>query len=129
MKVTIPNATTNKRPATHIPDTLSTPEATNPSPLHIMEINDHKTLLHKTIYHENQINIDHLTAKHLCQHIHSGFTPKHLTRVCPEDEDTPILGIPFEVTCQATWLSEDTIRSLTNGNPAIQNYKISKLYT
>jgi len=47
MKATIPNASTNKGPVTHIPDTLPTLDATNPAPLHIMEINDHKTLLHK----------------------------------------------------------------------------------
>jgi hypothetical protein len=94
-----------------------------------MEIHDHTTLLHKTIYHVNQIKTDHLTTKHPCQHIHSGFTPKHLALARPEDEDTPILAIPFEVTWQATLLSEDTIRSLPNGNPTIHNYKISKLLT
>jgi len=127
MKATTPNASANKRQATHIPDTLPTPDTTNPAPLHLMEVNDHKTLLHQTIYYTNQIKTDHLTAKHLCQHIHNGFTPKHLSRVCQEDEDTPILAIPFEVTWQATWLSEDTIRSLPNGNSAIQNYEGSKL--
>jgi hypothetical protein len=45
------NANPNKRPATHIPETLPTPDASSPAPLHIMEITDHKTLLHKTIYH------------------------------------------------------------------------------
>ena len=49
--------------------------------------------------------------------------------MCPEDEGTPILAIPFEVTWKATWLSEDTICSLSNGSPTIQNYKISKLPT
>jgi len=102
MKSTILNAPTNKRPATHIPDTLPTPDTANPAPLHIMEVKDHKTLLHKTIYYVNQVKKDDLTAKHLCQHIHNGFTPKHLSRVCPEDEDTSILAIPFEVTWQAT---------------------------
>jgi hypothetical protein len=129
MKATTPDASTNKGPFTCIPDTLPTPDLTNPAPLHIMEINDHKTLLHKTIYHVNQIKTDHLTTKHLCQHVHSGFTPKHLARVCPEDENTPIFAIPFEVIWQPTWLPEDTIRSLPNGNLAIHNYKISKLPT
>jgi len=55
MKATIPNATTNKRPATHIPDTLPPPGTTNPAPIHIMEVNDHETLLLITIYHVNQI--------------------------------------------------------------------------
>ena len=39
----------NKRPATHIPDTLPTPDTTNPAPLTITEITDHKTLLHNHI--------------------------------------------------------------------------------
>ncbi len=69
---------------------------------------------------------DHLTTKHLCHHIHSGITPKHLTRVHPEDEDTPILDIPFEVAWKATWLSEDIGRSLPNGNSTIPNYMMSK---
>jgi hypothetical protein len=54
MKPSIPTAYTNSGPATHISDALPTLDATNPAPLHIMEINDHRTLLHKTIYHVNQ---------------------------------------------------------------------------
>jgi hypothetical protein len=127
MKTFTSNATSNKRPAIHISDTLPNSEATNPASLHIMEIKDHKTLLHKTVYHVNQSKTNNLTAKHLCQHIHSGFTPEHLARIRPEDEGTPILAIPFEVTWKAVWLSEDIVRSLPNGNPAIHNYKMSKL--
>ena len=81
------------------------------------------------MYHVSHIKTDHLIAQHLCRHIHNGFTPNHLARVCPEDEETPILATPFEVTWQATWLSEDTIRSLPKGNTTIQTYKISKLPT
>jgi len=127
MKASAGNITSNKRPAAHIPDTLPTPDATNPAPLHIMEINDHNTLLHKTIYHVNNLKTYHLTTQHRCPHIHSGFTLEHLSRIHPEGEDTPILAIPFEVTGKATRLSEDTVRSLPNGNPEIHNYKISKL--
>jgi hypothetical protein len=75
-KATIVNATPSKRPATQIPDTLPTPDATNPTKLQTMEITDHKTLLYKTTYHVNQLKTDHLTSKHLCPHIHSGFTSK-----------------------------------------------------
>ena len=50
MNASAANANPNKRPAMHIPETLPTPDASNPAPLHIMEITDHKTLLHKTIY-------------------------------------------------------------------------------
>jgi hypothetical protein len=117
----------NKRPATHIPETLPTPDVSIPAPLHIMELKDHKTLLHNTIYHVTQLQSDHLTTKHLCQHIDNGFTPEHLARIHPEDEDTPILDIPFQATWKAAWISEDTVRSLPNGNLAIHNYKISKL--
>ena len=69
---------------------------------------------------------DQLSAKHRCHHIHSGLTPEHLTRVHPEDEDTPILDIPFGVRWQATWLSEDIARSLPNGNTTIHNNMSSK---
>jgi hypothetical protein len=127
MEAPAANVNPNKRPATPIHETLPTPDASNPAPLHIMEITDHKTLLHKTIYHVKQLKRDHLTAKKNCQHIHRGFTPEHIARIHPEDEDTPILDIPFEATWKAAWLSEDTARSLTNGNPAIHNYKNSKL--
>jgi hypothetical protein len=65
MKASTGNAISNKCPTTHIPDTLPTPDATNLAPLHIMEIDDHKTLLHKTIYHVNHLKTDNLTAKHL----------------------------------------------------------------
>ena len=41
------NANSNKRPATHIPDTLPTSDATSPAPLHIMEINYHKNFYTK----------------------------------------------------------------------------------
>jgi hypothetical protein len=61
-----------------------------------MEINDHKALLHKTIYHVTQLKTDHLTAKHLYQHIHSGFILEHFARIHPDDDDTPILDIPFK---------------------------------
>jgi hypothetical protein len=60
MKASVGNATSNKRPATHIPDTIPTPDITNPAPQDIMEMNDYKTLLHKTIYHVNQLKADHL---------------------------------------------------------------------
>ena len=109
----------NKRPATHIPDTLPTPDPTNTAPLTITEITDHKILLHKTIYQVDQLKTDHLTAKQLCQHVDSGFTPDHLTRIHPEDEDTPILDIPFQATWKATWVSEDIVKSLPNGTSAL----------
>jgi len=109
MNASTANANPNKRPATYIPEALPTPDAYIPAPLHIMEITDHKTLLHKTIYHVKQLKTDHLTTKHLCQHIDSGLTPEHLARIHPEDEDTPILGIPFQATWKAAWLSEDTV--------------------
>jgi len=120
-KASAVNAIPNKRPATHIPDTLPTPDVTNPATFDIVEINDHKTLLHQTIYHVSQLKTDHLTAKHPCDHIHGGLTPEHRNRINPEDEDTPILSIPFEVNG-----SEDIVRSLPNGSSALQNYRISK---
>ena len=95
MNASTANITPNKRLATHMPETLPTPDASNPAPIYIMEITDHKTLLHKALYHVKQLKTDHLTAKHLCHHINNGLTPEHLARIHPEDEDTPILDIPF----------------------------------
>ena len=43
-----------------------------------------------------------------------------------EDEDTYILAIPFEFTWQATWLLEDIVKSLPNGNSEIYKYMLSK---
>ena len=57
---------------------------------------------------------------------HNGLTPEHLVRIRPEDEDTPSLAIPFEVTWKAACLWEDIVRSLPNDNLAIHNYKMSK---
>ncbi len=85
VKASAGNTITNKRPATHIPNTLPTPEATCNAPIDIEEINDHKTLLHQTIYHVNRLKTNHLTAKHICHHIHNGLTPEGLTRIHPED--------------------------------------------
>ena len=128
MNTSTVNATTNKRPATRIPDIIPTPDTTNPAPLHTMEIKDHKHFYTKpyTTY-VNHLKIDRLAAKHLCQHMYNDFTPEHLACIRPEDEDIPILAIPFEVTWKAAWLLEDIVRSLPTGNPSIHNYKISKL--
>ena len=63
---------------------------------------------------------------YMCQYIHSGFTPKHLTRIRPKYEDTPILAILIEVTRKTAWLSEDIVRSLPNGIPSIYDDKMSK---
>jgi hypothetical protein len=127
MHTLIANITSNKRPAIHISDTLPTSDTSNPAPLHIMKITNYKTLLHKAIYQVNQLKTDHLTTKQLCQHIDNGFTPEHLARIHPEDEDTRILDIPFQAKWKAAWVSEDTARSLPNGNSAIHNYKNRKL--
>ena len=122
----IQSTTTKKRPAIHILKTFPAPDATNFVPSDIVEVNDFKILLHQNFCHENQWKTNHLTAKHLCHRIHSGRTPEHHTRVHPEDENTPILAIPFEVTWQATWLSEDFVKSLPNGNSLICSYMMSK---
>jgi hypothetical protein len=97
-KASAANNPSNKCPGIHIPDILPTSDALISPPLDIVEINDHKTLLHQTIYNVNQLKTEHFTAIHRCHHIRSGLTPELLTRVHPEDEDTPILSIPFGVT-------------------------------
>jgi hypothetical protein len=47
-------------------------------------------------------------------------------RTEPPHPCPPISSIRFEVTLQATWLSEDTIKALPNGYATIQNYTIRK---
>jgi hypothetical protein len=74
MHTSTANITPNKRPDTHIPENLSTSDAPDPAPLNIMEINDHKTLLHKTIYNVKQLKTDHLTAN---THVNISTTVSH----------------------------------------------------
>ena len=61
--------------------------------------------------HFNRWKPEYLTAKQICHHIHSGLMPGDLTRVHPEDEDTPIISIPFQVVWKATWLTKETVMS------------------
>jgi hypothetical protein len=58
----------------------------------------------------------------LCQHIDRGLTQEHLARVYREDEDIPILSIPFGVTWKIAWLTEGTVMALPNGKTTINIY-------
>ncbi len=87
-----------------------------------MEIYGHKHLLHHTMYHVNQWCTEHLTAKQLCKHFNNGLTPGKLTRDNPEDEDTPILSIPFRVTWKPAWVPEETILITPKRKTTIDNY-------
>jgi hypothetical protein len=80
-----------------------------------MEIDGRKHLLHQTIYHVNKWRPEHLIAKQFCHHKMDGLTTAHLTRDNPEDEDIPILSIPFKVTWNPTWLSEATVLTTPSG--------------
>ncbi len=103
-----------------------TPNATTSAPINIVETNDHKILLHKTTYHVNPWKTDKLATKQIYHHIRNGLAPKNLTRVHPEDEDTPILSLPFEVTWKATWFTEYCVKALPNGNTTILIYTQNK---
>jgi hypothetical protein len=91
------NKPTKKITTPSTPHIIPTPSATSDTPLDVLDINDHKILLKQTIYHTNQWKLDQLTAKQLCHHIYSSLATRGLTRVHPEDADTPILTIPFKV--------------------------------
>ncbi len=51
-----------------------------------------------------------------------GLTAEHLTRDNSDEEDTPILLIPFTVTWRPTWVSEDTVLTTPSGNSTIATY-------
>jgi len=67
-------------------------------------------------------------AKDLCKHIHSELAPHHhLTRIHPEDEDTPILSIPFDVTWRGAWLEDSDLLQLPHGKSALETYALNKV--
>jgi hypothetical protein len=80
----------------------------------------------KKKYHVNRWNPTKLTAKHLCNHIHSGITPAQLTRVHPEDEGTPILSIAFNVAWNSAWVTESDLLHLPDVKIAIDKYMLNK---
>ena len=51
-----------------------------------------------------------------------GQNTEHLTRDKSDDEDTPILSIPFTVTWKPTWVSEDKEITTHSGNSTIATY-------
>ena len=86
--------------------------------LEVLEVDDHRIQIHNTVYHVKKWNTSHITAKQLCQHIDSGLTPKNLVRINPEDEDTPILSIPYSVEWNSACLVEPDILHAHNGTPS-----------
>ncbi len=50
---------------------------------------------------------------------------KNLVRVNPEDEDTPILSIPYKVKWNCAWLADLDILHAHNGTQAVETYKQS----
>jgi hypothetical protein len=55
-----------------------------------------------------------------------GLTTAHLTRENSDDEDTPILSIPFRVTWHPAWVSETTVLTTPSGKTTIDNYNTTK---
>jgi hypothetical protein len=50
------------------------------------------------------------------------MAPAHLTRVHPNDEDTPILSIPFNVAWKSAWLVKSDIFNISNGKIDINKF-------
>ena len=118
-----------KRPPPPVPKDLPDPHHTADNPLDAMEIDAHKHLPHCTLYHVNKWKLEHLTAKQFCHHRMEGLTTAHLTQENSDDEDTPILSIPFRVTWNPTWVSETTVLTTLNGKNTINNYNVKKAPT
>jgi hypothetical protein len=116
------NTNSLKRPT----DTQAIPSPITPSLEQgpkVLEIDNHKLQLHNTIYHVKNFNTTYVTAKQLCHHIDTGLTPKALDRINPEDEDTPILSIPYKVEWNNAWLTEPDLHHAHNGTQALETYK------
>ena len=56
------------------------------------------------------------------QHMLTGITPTQLTRVHPEDEDTPILSTPFDFAWNSAWLIKSNTISIPNSKQTIDKY-------
>ena len=91
------HTSTKKRTVIPTPNTIPTPSAINDNPLVVLETDDYKILLKHILYNINHWKPENLTAKLLCHLIHSDLTPGDLTRIRPEDEETSIISIPFQV--------------------------------
>jgi hypothetical protein len=85
------------RSITHITGPTASPQHTTSTPLDVTTIDNHKHLLRNTIYHVRKWRKDTITTKQLYRHIDNGLIPNKLDRTNPEDEDTPILSIPFDI--------------------------------
>jgi hypothetical protein len=54
------------------------------------------------------------------------MAPVQLTRIHPNDEDTPILSIPFNVAWKSSWITETNILNILNGKITINKYLQNK---
>jgi hypothetical protein len=90
-----------------------------------MEVDDHKIQLHDKIYHVKTWEPSTITAQILCQHISQGHAPKQRDRVNEEDEDTPILSIPFKVEWDSARITETDIILAHNGKQTIETYTLN----
>jgi hypothetical protein len=82
---------------THITGPTASPQHIASTPLDVTTMDNHKHLLHNTIYHGHKWREDTLTAKQLCQHVDNGLIPNKLDKTNPEDKNTPIPFISFKI--------------------------------
>jgi len=121
--------TITKRSSNHITHPTASPQYTTSTPLDVITINNHKHLPHNTIYHVNNWKTATLTTKKVCRHVDRGLIPITLDRTSPEDEDTPILSIKFDINWKPVWVDETTILTSPNGKTTIDTYHTNKAPT
>jgi len=132
MTLTAPSTNTSpsqKRSRIHVTGPNASPQHTTSTPLDVTAIDNHKKLLHNTIYHVRKWKEDTLTAKQLSRHVENGLVPNKFDRTNPEDEDTRILSIPFNTDWKPAWMEEPLVITTPNGKSAIDTYHKNKAPT
>jgi hypothetical protein len=118
-----------KRSIDHITGPTASPQHTTSTPLDVTANDSHKILLHNTVYRVHKCKEDTLTATQLSRHDEIGLVPNKLDKTNPDDEDTPILSIPFNIDWKPAWVKESLELTTPNGKTAIDTYHKNKAPT
>jgi hypothetical protein len=87
-----------KRSIVHITGPTAATQHTTSTPLDVTAIDSHTILLHNTVYRVHKWKEDTLTTTQLSRHVENGLVSNNkLDKTNPDDEDTPILSIPFNI--------------------------------
>ena len=121
-----PPTETPKRTAALSFHSLSSPISTKGTPLAVLEVHGHKTLLQHTVYHVNQWGTEHLSARYLCRHNEEGLKPSSFTRLHSDDEDTSILSIQFQVQSKSAWVTREHYNVYAWRKQAVEIYHNNK---